>query len=51
MGGWIMKGIKKLLGLGLALTLSLGMVACSSSGKDKEEVGDKLQQIWILMDY
>ena len=40
-----MKGIKKLLGLGLALTLSLGMVACSSSGKDKEEVGDKLQQI------
>ena len=32
MGGWIMKGIKKLLGLGLALTLSLGMVACSSSG-------------------
>ena len=47
-----MKGIKKLLGLGLALTLSLGMVACSSSGKDKEEVGDKLQQIkdsWKLV--
>lgn len=40
-----MKGIKKLLGLGLALTLSLGMAACSSSGKDNEEVGDKLQQI------
>lgn len=40
-----MKGIKKLLGLGLALTLSLGMVACSYSGNDKEEVGDKLQQI------
>ena len=42
-----MKGIKKLLGLGLALTLSLGMVACSSSGKDKEEVGDKLQHVSI----
>lgn len=40
-----MKGIKKILGLGLALTLSLGMAACSSSGKDNEEVGDKLQQI------
>ena len=40
-----MKGIKKILGLGLALTLSLGMVACSYSGNDKEEVGDKLQQI------
>ena len=40
-----MKVIKKILGLGLALTLSLGMVACSYSGGDEKEVGDKLQQI------
>lgn len=40
-----MKRIKKLLGLALTLTLSLGMVACSSSKGDEKEVVDKLQQI------
>lgn len=42
-----MKLLKKLLGLGLALTLSIGMVGCGSSSGDAkgEESADKLQQI------
>lgn len=39
-----MKGLKKLLGLTLSAMMTMSLVGCSSTG-DKEETGDKLQQI------
>ncbi|WP_122639265.1 transporter substrate-binding domain-containing protein [Romboutsia sp. Marseille-P6047] len=40
-----MKILKKLMGLGIVFTLSLGMAACSSSNESKDEAKDELQQI------
>lgn len=39
-----MKGLKKILGLTLAAMMTMSLVGCSSGG-DKTEEGDKLQQI------